>query len=401
MNDLFEKKVTIITLSVVLAVLLWLYVITEQNPVITKDLTLPVRLLNGDTLAKNDLVLLDDEAFSILLKLKGNKNYLDRLNNVTVTASVDLKGINTGGMVELPIDLTGIPVGVDVTWISPSKLTLNIDNVISKVMAISLSIMGNTAHGTAAMTPFLDPLEVMIKGPETIVETAKKAVAYLDISNINREVNKNIPIEIIDGEGNVIEDLDINPGSVNVVIPVENTKTITVEPDYKITAAGGYIVTEVSINPKTVSIVGKKHILDDLTKIMTERIELSDAKAFIEQDVSLILPEGVELVNRDEKIVFSANIEKIVEKALEINKINMKNLPDNLDAEMEPIDLKFIATGTESLVNAWDINSAFYMDLKDLEEGIYSLPILYTKPDRVDIKDLYPIEATVVLKLKE
>lgn len=401
MNDLFDKKITVRILSVALAIMLWLYVITEQNPVIYKDLNIPVKLINVESLLKNDLVLLDDESYSVSIKLKGNKNYLDRLNKTTVSASADLKGINSKGLMELPIDIDGIPVGVDISWISSNKITLNVDNIISETIPVSLKVMGNTIHGTATMIPVISPSEVVVKGAETILNTIKSAEVSVDISNSDSEVNKKLAVQIIDTQGNFIEGLDINPKQVDVTIPVENTKSVLIDADYKIMTAEGYVLTDVSINPKTINIVGKKELLDGLSKLVTEKIELVDAKTFIEKEITLILPEGIELANKDEKIVFSANIEKIAEKIIESNSVGIKNLNENFETEILPIYLKATVRGPESLVNAWDINNAFYVDLKDLEEGTYNLPILYVKPEQIELKDLYPNEIKVTLKKKE
>ncbi|HYE09023.1 MAG TPA: hypothetical protein VEF53_02460, partial [Patescibacteria group bacterium] len=94
MNDKFlNKDVTIRILSVMLALLLWFYVITEQNPEITKDITIPVRLINTVFIEKSSMVLANDpNSFKVTLKLKGKNNVLDKLNETTVDAIADMEG---------------------------------------------------------------------------------------------------------------------------------------------------------------------------------------------------------------------------------------------------------------------------------------------------------------------
>ncbi len=401
MNDLFDKKVTVISLSILLAIFLWLYVITEQNPVIFKDLNLPVRLTNMDSLLNNNLVLLDDESFSVLIKLKGNKNYLDGLNKTTVYASVDLKSVNVSGPKELLIELNGIPAGVDVTWISSNRLTLNIDNIVSGVIPVSLRIDGSTAPGTAMMAPVINPAEITIRGAETVLGLIKKAEIRLDLGNQSSGINKKVDVMVLDKQDEVIEDLDINPKQVDVVIPIENTKTVAINADYKIIPAEGYVTTNVALNPGTVNVVGKKEALAGLSSVATIRIEHSDAKGNIEEKVVLALPDGIELVNKYEEIIFTANIERVGEKTVESNKIGIKNLPEGMDIEMLQVFVKATVGGPESFVNAWDISNAFYVDLDGLGEGTHNLPILYLIPDQVELKELFPEEIKVTLKKTE
>lgn len=401
MNNLFDKKITARILSILLAIMLWLYVITEQNPVIYKDLSIPVKLINIEALSKNSLMLLDKEPYYASLKLRGNKNTLDRLNKNTVTAACDIKEVKSKGSIELPIEISGIPVGVDISWVSSSTIKLNVDNIISKTMLISVKVTGNPLQGMAAMIPIINPEEVTIKGAESLVNTIASAEVQVDISSSNDEVKQKLPVRLFDSKGNEVEDLDFSPKQVDIIIPIENTKRVMIEADYAIKAATGYILTDISINPKEIYIAGKKDILDSISKVKTERIEIEEAKTFVEKEVVLLLPDGVELANKSEKVLFSANIEKSIEKPIETNKIGIRNISDNLEADIQLININALAKGAESLVNAWDVDNAFYVDLKDLGEGIYNIQLLYDKPEQLEIRELYPNQITVILRKKE
>lgn len=401
MNNLFDKKITARILSILLAIMLWLYVITEQNPVIYKDLSIPVKLINIEALSKNSLMLLDKEPYYASLKLRGNKNTLDRLNKNTVTAACDIKEVKSKGSIELPIEISGIPVGVDISWVSSSTIKLNVDNIISKTMLISVKVTGNPLQGMAAMIPIINPEEVTIKGAESLVNTIASAEVQVDISSSNDEVKQKLPVRLFDSKGNEVEDLDFSPKQVDIIIPIENTKRVMIEADYAIKAATGYILTDISINPKEIYIAGKKDILDSISKVKTERIEIEEAKTFVEKEVVLLLPDGVELANKSERVLFSANIEKSIEKPIETNKIGIRNISDNLEADIQLININALAKGAESLVNAWDVDNAFYVDLKDLGEGIYNIQLLYDKPEQLEIRELYPNQITVILRKKE
>ena len=164
---------------------------------------------------------------------------------------------------------------------------------------------------------------------------------------------------IIDVEENIIEGLLLSPAMVDVVIPIENTKTVTIEADYRIIPAEGYILTGVSINPKTVNIVGQSSLLDDVTKLVTERIDISDARSSIDQKITLILPDGVELVNKNESIVFIATIEKVVEAIIESGEVSVRNLSDDLGWKYTGETIKAVIRGTESIISSWNKDNTF------------------------------------------
>jgi YbbR domain-containing protein len=400
MNNFFDKKITARILSVLLATMLWLYVITEQNPVVYKDITLPVKLIGVETLAAKNITLLDNTSYNVYLRLKGNKNTLDRINNTSLNATADIRDQDEKGEFQIPIQISGIPAGVDITSMSSKSIRVRFDNVISVTMPVVMNITGNPLQGMAAMTPSVNPGEVTITGAESLVNKVKTAAVDLDISSSSATVKKNISVKILNEEGKEIEGLDVSPKSVDVEIPIEYTEIVVIEPDVVVNPAPGYIVTNISTNPREIHVAGKKEILDNLNSIKTERIELQDAKAFVDQQVSLVLPEGVELANKSETVRLNINIEKIIEKPIEINNIAIRNLPDNLTAEHQQIVMRLIVKGPESIVNAWNTNNSFYVDVSGLSEVIHEVDIMYNKPEEVQILQIEPISMYITLKDK-
>lgn len=400
MSNFFDKKITARVLSVLLATMLWLYVITEQNPVVYKDITLPVRIIGVETLAAKNITIMDNASYNIYLRLKGNKNTLDRIDNTTLSAIADIRDQNQKGEFQIPIQISGIPAGVDVISISNKSIKIRFDNVVSVTMPVVMNITGNPLQGMAAMTPSVNPGEVTITGAESLINKVKTVLVDLDISSSSTTIKKNIPVMIQDEEGNAVDGLDIKPKSVDVEIPIEYTKIVVIEPDVVVNPAPGYIITNISTNPRDVHIVGKKEILDSLSSIKTERIDLQDAKAFVDQQVSLVLPEGVELANRSETVRLNINIEKIIEKPIDISNIAIINLPDNLTAEYEQTLVNVLVKGPESVVNTWNANNSFYVDVSGLSIGLHELNLMYNKPEEVQILQIEPAAIRVTLKNK-
>lgn len=400
MDNFFDKKITARVLSVLLATMLWLYVITEQNPVVYKDITLPVRIIGVETLAANNITIIDNASYNVSLRLKGNKNTLDRISNTSLNASADIRGQREKGEFYVPIQISGLPAGVDIISMSPNSVKLNFDNVVSIAMPVSINITGNPLQGMAAMTPSINPGEVTIKGAESIVNKVKKALVDYDISSSSETIRKNMTVKLLDEAGKTIEGLEVSPKAVDVTIPIEYTKIVEIEPDVVVNPAPGYIITNISTNPKEIHIVGNKDLLDKLDSIKTERIEIRDAKAFVEQQVSLMLPEGIELANKKETVRLRINVEKIIEKPLEVTNISVRNLSDNLTAEFMPVKVQVTARGPETIVNAWDVNNSFYVDAANLGQGIHMLEIKYEKPAEIEILMLEPKFVNVVLKDK-
>lgn len=86
-TNMLTKDFTIKLLSLVLAFLLWLYVMGEENPEIPYEINdVPVKLINSDTLEKKGLIVLDEKNYTVNVKVRGRRS--DVLNIAAQNISV-------------------------------------------------------------------------------------------------------------------------------------------------------------------------------------------------------------------------------------------------------------------------------------------------------------------------
>jgi len=400
MNDkLLNKDLTIKVLSVMLAVLLWFYVITEQNPEITKDITIPVKLINLEYLDKNNMVLVENsQGYFVTLRIKGKKNTLDKLNDGTVTAYADLEGYNTKGENTVKISINGIPEGVNLLWKSSESIKVMLEPKVIVQRSVEVKVTGNPSQGLAALTPAIAPTDVVITGPESQVNKIKSVRVDVDIAGVNSEVKKVLPVRLLDEAGNDVQRVSVEPSNVNVSIPIENTKRVEVQLDITGQPAEGYMINGVSILPNEILITGKKQDLEGISLLKTENIDITGAVDDIDKEVKLAMPAGIELVNKEETVRVYVNIVKIITSQLNVSTVDYVNLPAGMAVESVKADLKVTLRGPESLLNDIQNTVRFYVDLKNAAEGSNVLDVHIDKPEGVEVVEVMPQQATAVLK---
>lgn len=402
MNDrFFNKDITIRILSVMLALLLWFYVITEQNPEITKDVTMPVRLINTVFIEKSSMVLADDpNSYKMTIRIKGNKNVLDKLNETTVDAIADLEGHRLKGENFVKINVNGIPEGVNILWKSADSLKVVLEQKLSVQKSVQVNMMGNPSHGLAAMTPMIAPNDVVITGAESNINKIKSVRVDVDIASVNAEVKKILPVRVLDESGKDIQGITIEPSNIEVSIPIENTKRVGLEMDLSGQLAAGYVISNISVFPEEILVTGKQQALEGINSIKTEKIDITEGTADISREVKLVLPDGVELVNASEKVSIFVNIEKVITNDITIGNIEYVNLAEGL--ELESIQSGIVASlrGAESLVADAPNTIKFYVDLQHANEGTNSLNVLWEAPQGLEVVGVTPQQAVVVLKKK-
>jgi YbbR domain-containing protein len=393
-----NKDITIRILSVMLALLLWFYVITEQNPELTKDITIPIKLINTVFLEKSSMIMTNEPgSFKLTLRLKGKKDMLDKLNENTVEATADLEGHRLKGDNFLKISISGIPEGVNVLMKSPESLKVVLENKVSVQKAVQVNIMGNPSRGLAAMTPVLAPSDVVITGAESGIQKINAVRVDVDIASVNAEVKKILPVRVLDENGKDIQNITVEPSYVEVSVPIENTKRVGIEMEMSGQPAEGYVISSISVNPQEILVTGKQHTLDGINTIKTEKIVI-EGTGNIEKEVKLVIPEGIELVNANEKISIAVIIERIVTNEVMIDNLEYVNIPEGLELESIQSGFRVKLRGAESQVTAALNSMKFYVDLKDAKEGSNSLKIRWEAPQGVEVLEAVPQEAAALLR---
>lgn len=397
------KDTTIKILSVVFAIILWFYVITEQDSVTTKNIVeIPVELINMDYLDRNDLVLMNNvDGFKLNISTNAKKSVLDSITNTSVKVTADLSGIKNEGTNQIPINIAGIPDGV--SWKpSLSSIDVIVEPKVSSNLEIKINVSGNPAQGLATMKPIVNPGDVIVSGPLSIVEKIKYADVDIDVSGENSDVSKNLSVRLSDFMGNEVSNVDFQPKRVNVKVPISNTKLVPIVFDMEGLPSEGFIVTNTYYYPKEFLITGKPDVLKNIESIKTEKLDVTGMMDSIDREIGLIIPRETESVNGAKAIRINVEIEEIITKNVVIKDIELRNL--NPIYKHSPIDDNVYLTirGSKSLVNKANSIIKLYLDMRYGKEGDNTFDIMWEKDIDLDIVSVNPSNISVnITKVEE
>ena len=127
-------RVIFLVLSIFMSLILWIYIQVVTNPVVTKNITVPINKYQDEGLPDN--VAVDYSLKSVDLEIVGRASTLNNLTADDIVVSIDYSDIDAGdiGIVELPVKIsskegnsvyfrveTQYPKTILVTVYSPSK----------------------------------------------------------------------------------------------------------------------------------------------------------------------------------------------------------------------------------------------------------------------------------------
>lgn len=371
-------------LSLLLAVLLWSYVVSS-NPSITrtKDInSLTAYLSNESVLNSNRLALASDpsealENVSVRLEVPQSSYALADAENVQV--SVDLSSVRAAGTQEVALRAT-TTYGRVVT-ILPETVTLEFEAYDSRSVPLNASITGETMDTMWYNVSRLNPEELVISGPSSVVQTIASAYVYVDVTGRDTSYITAARFTLFDYNGEEIPQtlLSSSSSSVTVGVEVYPTRELPVSNDIadvvQGTPAEGYEVTSVTIQPEVVTVAADAELLEGLTELLIQPVDVTDADQTFSQRARISSLTDFKNIST-EQVYVTVNIEEVQQSAWVAVDLTFINTPEGLNYTYTSEDFRARVTGPASQVEALaESGVQAVVDLAGLTAGHYTLPI--------------------------
>ncbi|MDS1029317.1 CdaR family protein [Bacillota bacterium LX-D] len=304
MHRFFSSNLGFRIISILLAVGLWLYVTLEQNPVQERVMQVPLEVRNV-----SQKLIVSDKPESVKVRLSGRKNVLNDLNSrKDLKAYVDLEGAKVGTNQE-NVNIVA-PKGLKIEEVTPFQVGVKMDQFSQVQLPVKAELRGTVATGYYRSQPVIKPTKVVIKGPNSILDTIDQVFVSTNLRSSSKNIEELLPIQIKDKKGNFIQDsLGIKPESVTLyisVLPVQLPKKLIVQPTIEGNLPEGYSIKEIVTEPKVVEVSAETNrnteneTADYLT---TEPINVDSTTTDITQEVNIVTPKGFTVNPKTVKVI--------------------------------------------------------------------------------------------------
>lgn len=270
-------------LSVVLALLLWIFATNERNPL--QDQIVSVRLLTRGLPA--NMVVTSEIPPAVSVRVQGNRGQVSALTATDFEAVLDLSKVGEGEQY-LPVRVTP-PQGIQVTLTTPSKIYVAAESIVEQQVGVKASLKGTPAKGYTAMEPVIQPALVTVKGPRSKVSAISQVNVTVDVESSASQVEKTLPVN--SGENGVT----VFPQTVKVTVPITllPSKTVPVRARASGTPAKDFEIDGFAIKPAEVQVVAPASVLAGINWVETEKVEIKGTDHDITVKAGLSLPPGV------------------------------------------------------------------------------------------------------------
>ena len=288
-EDLIRKENLLARIACLLVACgLWVYVMTDQNPIVERNVEVRLQQTN---LPNNMMVF--NVPDKVMVKIRGTRTKVsDNLEN-KITASLNLKNV-TEGQQSLPVKVS-FAAG-DVVQVTPNEVSVYVDTVSEKKVPVITRIVGAVSSDMTIGHSIITPAQVTLRGATHRMNKVNKVVAPIDVTDHQGDFQTESELVAVSDDGYDIPNMKIIPERVMVQATMVS-QMLSVDIPVQLVVSGelpkDVTVTKTEILPEKVRITAPPSLLKDLKAINTKPVDVSKLTGSTVVAAELDLPEKV------------------------------------------------------------------------------------------------------------
>ncbi len=390
MKRILDSKIFYAVIAVILAIGLWFYVVSVEEPNATIVLSgIPVTFTNTEILEERGLMITEGEDQTVSLTVTGPSTTLAQLNQnkSSITLSVDVSKITSAGQQQMAYSLSlpnGYSAKVTVTERDPSNVEFTVSNYVTKEIEVGCKFEGTVADGYMRDDCEITPATITVSGAEEEVDSISYALVTMEGDNLSETVTESLPYTLMNVQGQEMETETVvcSVDTVEVTIPI--VKTADVELAVNLIPGGG--ITEenldqyvtCTIDPAEITVSGSEENLASLKQLTLGDIDLATVDGTETFTYDIPLDSNLKNISGITTATVTVNISNdLTIQIFEADNIELENVPEGFEAESVTQTLQVLARGTESaLSRILTQNLRVVADLSgiDAAAGRYTVP---------------------------
>lgn len=407
-DRLRESRWFYILLSVLLAVLIWMYIRDVENPTqegtyygieiqISGERVLEERGLTVASISQKTVNVTVNAPISVHNDLRGN-----------ITATVDVSQCTEPGEYQLTCT-PKLPSNIDTTGAyfpdSAQVVTVVIDNLATETKTLELKLEGSVADGYQAGAPVFDPETVELSGTAEQLARVSRAVVILEADGLKQSYSGRLPITLLDENDEPITDTNISMSeeTAYLTLPVGVMKevplTVSFIPGGGATGDGD---VEVDIQPKTINVIGTEEAVAGLTEISLGSIDLSTVLDTSVITMPIRLSSALDNASGITEAQVTVTIKGLSTRSLDVSNIQITNVPDPYVVEKVTQTRTIVIRGSQSALDQVDPNQVWIVaDMSKITAtGTNSVPVTVylNASDEVGVVGEYKIVVNIKKK---
>lgn len=399
----FITNLRTLLLALILAIAVWVSAVTAADPDETRifPAPVPVEVVGQDP----GLVLTGNQPADVLVTLRAPRSVWQALTDdpASVRVLLDLSGLDAGKHTIKPrVQVDARPVRI--LSISPASIQIELETLVSRTLPVDLTITGQPATGFRAGEALIEPADMLISGPESLVGRVERLRAVINLSGTRESIDQSVPVQALDKKNIPVNGLNLAAATAHITIPVSQQggyRDVAIKVVTHGQVAQGYRLTSISVFPPVVTVFSTDPALVNAMPgaIETGTLELNGANEDISMRLALQLPDGVTAVG-DSTVLVQAGVDAI-QSSLTLSNIHIEvvGLPEGLAAQVSNQTVDVILSGPLPMLDTLKVeNVRVIVDVTGLAAGIHQVePKVEILLNDIQVESILPATVEIVL----
>lgn len=417
---LFSKRWFALTVSAVIAILLWLVVIS-QEPTQTKTITVPGVTFdyNSALYTGASLDIVDHEDLKVSVVISGDSSAIQSADAPDIIVYPDYTDVSRSGSPgEYSLRLLARRADsaltkFDIDSISPSYIKVTFAKIETKKFKVEVDAQVDPAENYYLGEKVVSPAEVTLRGPENELKQVDRVMArVVSEEQRDRTMLDSARLMLLDSDGNEIENSSITileGEQVEVTIPVLKVKTVPLTFEFS-NIPSGYdpAALKATISPSSIRIAGPADKIDTIENVNAGFINLPRIQLGRTETLGIQLNDGIVNVDNVQNAVVSFDTSGYGEpRSVTVNDIRVVNAPAGVEVKaitesLHNVMLIGLAEELEGIapqdVIAMVDASAQNITVKGSGQQQFSAQIVVTGTKTVFATGSYPVLCDITVK---
>ena len=342
-TDMFARII-----SVLLAFVIWFYVMSVDNPSYNKTFAdIPIEINDSDM----EFSAYIPYEYKVNVTLEGRKGDITALTSNDINAYVDISEIKESGRYTLDV-IISVPNNIAVKEQTLATISVFFDNKSSTVVPVVpelVSYVLEDGYEIDKSAIELDATSVEVTGPQSLLDTIDRAQVNLVLGNVKNSLTVRGTLVLINENGEAISNANVKMQRTEVTasIPVYVYKTIPLKVDYKY----GYYSnsdTNVQITPESIRIKGESSVLSEINSYLL--LVIDEKNIFDNFNTTITLPGNVINVDNVDQANILITRKNTIDKRILVSNMTVNN-PKNLDYELLDESVNVTLRGDSQYMN--------------------------------------------------
>ncbi|MGQ9502930.1 MAG: CdaR family protein [Anaerolineae bacterium] len=396
-------------LSFILSLMVWFVAVREQNPPVEANYTpaIPIEIEN----LPSDMVIFGDVPDRVQLRLLAPQTSWDNISPGKFRAWIDLSDLEPG-LHEVPVQVQVSDAAISIREKRPATVNVRLEKFMVAEVPIRVEVIDSAPIGYVARAPIFTPITATVSGAAPQVSYVSYAVGEVYLRGAKETVHRTVDLSARDANGDPVTRVTLNPSQVTVTVPVEQRfgyRDVSVRVRVKGEVAAGYWISNITVSPSTVTVVGNPSALKDLPGyVETVPVDVTNATADITERVALDLPPGVSVVQAESGegqalggVQVTIQISAVEGGQTVQRAVQFQGLAENLSAVARPDRVDVILSGPLPRLQSLMLQDVQVIaNLFGLGVGTHQIKPTIVVPESLYVKSILPETIEVQISLR-